>query len=216
MTLASIPAFAGLSPATLRALRQASRPVTFGAGAVLRAAGEPAEAVVLLLSGSVVAAYAGPDGEQVWPACWAGPAIVDKPAALGGGRPATGLLATTACAARLLPGGRFLQLLEDERSVRQHVLAHLAWDVQEQRRRFVQATTTTAISRVAGWLSAAPAGDPIAWRGSQQELAHFLGLSRVTVHRALQALVRAGAVQMARPGIRVLDRGRLEAFRPAV
>jgi CRP/FNR family transcriptional regulator, cyclic AMP receptor protein len=53
---------------------------------------------------------------------------------------------------------------------------------------------------VASWLlrSSAEAGITVPLPGSQQVLADTLGLSRVTVNRALKALERDGVVRVAR------------------
>ena len=94
-SLASIPALRAVAPAALRSLAGQARAASFGPGAVLRPAGEVARAVVLLLSGTVVATHIGSSGVEVWPERWVGPAIVDKPAVLDGGPPSTGLMAMT-------------------------------------------------------------------------------------------------------------------------
>ncbi|MEU8664721.1 helix-turn-helix domain-containing protein [Actinoplanes philippinensis] len=53
-----------------------------------------------------------------------------------------------------------------------------------------------------------------AWPGSQDELARALGLSRVTVNRALNRLSRAAAVRLTPGGVVVADRSRLAEFTP--
>jgi len=78
------------------------------------------------------------------------------------------------------------------------------------RRRFVQAVTRPAVAKVAVWLSDQPRR--VAWHGSQEQLAHVLGLSRVTTNRALARLVRAGAVELTGRGIVIADRTHLAAF----
>ena len=182
----------------------------FGAGAVIRPAGERANAVVLVLSGTVVAVQAGPTGREVWPQQWVGPAIADKPAVLDGGAASTGLLAATAVAVRLLPASDFLRLPHEQQSVREHVLRQLARDVMAGRRRLAQALTLPAAARIAAWLNAQDPADRVAWRGSQEQLARVLGLSRVTVNRALARLTGVGAVRLTSRGIVIADRERLD------
>jgi CRP/FNR family transcriptional regulator, cyclic AMP receptor protein len=211
-SLASIPALRAVTPAALRTLAGQARAASFGPGAVLRPAGEVARGVVLLLSGTVVATHVGSSGVEVWPERWVGPAIVDKPAVLGGGPPSTGLMAMSAISVQLLPRGAFLRLLEQEQSVRQHVLGQLARDAMAGRRRLAQAVTLPAVARVAVWLTEQSAGQRVAWRGSQEQLAHVLGLSRVTVNRALARLAEAGAVRLTTRGIVIADRTHLDAF----
>ncbi|MER7891676.1 Crp/Fnr family transcriptional regulator [Micromonospora sp. NPDC094482] len=205
-----IPALRALSPVELEAVARDSRAVRFGAGALIRPAGEQASAVVLLLSGTVVATHAAPTGVEVWPDQWTGPAIVDKSAVLDGGTPSTGLVAITGVTARLLPRIRFLRLLDDEQSVRRHVLGQLARDAMAGRQRLAQAVTLPAVARVAAWLNAQDPADRVAWRGSQEQLARMLGLSRVTINRALARLTAAGAVRLTEQGIVIDDRGRLD------
>jgi CRP/FNR family cyclic AMP-dependent transcriptional regulator len=211
-SLGAIPALRDLPPAALRAVARRSSPAAFGAGALIRPAGEPVSTVLLLLSGSVAAVHVAASGRQVWTQQWTGPAIADKPATLDTGTPSTGLMAVTAVSARLLSRSRFLRLLEEQESVRTHVLGQLAGDVMTGRRRLAGAVTLPAVAQVAAWLHAQEPADRVVWRGSQEELAWLLGLSRVTVNRALAQLAGAGVVALTRHGIVVSDRARLGGF----
>jgi CRP/FNR family cyclic AMP-dependent transcriptional regulator len=211
-SVGSIPALRALPPVVLAELERGSRAARFAAGAVLRPGGERATAVVLLLSGTVAAAHTTPSGTQMWPEQWVGPAIADKSAVLDGGTPPTGLVAMTAVSTRLLPRTRFLRLLAEEPSVRTHVLGQLARDVAAGRRRLAQAVTLPAVAQVAAWLTVQDPARRVAWRGSQEQLAQVLGLSRVTVNRALARLTGADAVRITREGIVIADRERLENF----
>ncbi len=91
-SLAAIPAFAHLSRATQAALAGHTVGVRYRADAVVRPAGVPVDAALLLLRGTVVAAYRAPGGGQLWPVRWSGPAIVDKPTPLGGPSPSDAML----------------------------------------------------------------------------------------------------------------------------
>jgi len=203
-SVAAIPAFACLSADAVAEVNRYARPVRYRAGAVVRPAGSAPEAVLLLLTGTIVAGYAGPSGGETWPARWDGPAIVDKPATLGGPTPSGALLATTPAAGMLLSHDRFLRLLDEHEPVRHHVLGQLAADALALRQRLADAATLPAVARVARWLLAAGA-----WHGSQEDLARALGLSRVTVNRALGRLARAAAVRLTTGGVRVTDPARL-------
>jgi CRP/FNR family transcriptional regulator, cyclic AMP receptor protein len=210
-SLRSIPALRTLGPAELAEWAGRSRPVRYPAGAVLRAAGERPRHVVLLLSGTVAAGHDGAGGVDTLPHRWAGPTIVDKAAVLSAEPPATGLTAMTAVSTRLLPCADFLRLMGEQPPVRDHVLAHLARDVLIGRRRLAQAATLPAVARVAVWLREQDPDRRVAWAGSQEQLARTLGLSRVTVNRALARLSRSGAVRLTAGGIVVADRTRLDA-----
>lgn len=206
-SLAGIPAFVSLPGDVLAGVATQARPVRYRAGSVVRPAGSAPESVLLLLGGTVVAAYTGQAGSQMWPARWGGPAIVDKPSALGGPATAGSLIATTPVAGLLLPHERFLGLLEEHEPVRRHVLGRLAAEALSLRERLADAATLPAVARVARWLLAAGA-----WHGSQEELARALGLSRVTVNRALGRLAGAAAVRLTPGGVRVADPARLAAY----
>lgn len=189
-----------------------ARPVQYPAGAVIRPAGQRASGVVLLLSGTVVATHPTPMGTEVWSDRWTGPRILDKPAVLADDVPTYGLIALTTATARLLPAEGFSRLLENHPSVRAHVLGHLARDITAVRERLVQAVALPAISRVAAWLHAQDPTSGVVWRGSQEHLARLLGLSRVTVNRAIVRLTREGAIRPTPHGIVIADRHRLAAL----
>lgn len=220
-SLATIPAFAALDARTLVALERASHPVRYAAGAVIRpatasdaassasavACGGVSGPVILLLRGTIVAAYPAASGGQFWAGRWDGPAIVDKPAALGGPAPSGALLATTAVTGLALPATGFLRLLDDEPSVRRHVLGKLAADALALQQRMADAVTLPAAARVARSLLAEGA-----WRGSQEDLGRALGLSRVTVNRVLARLAAASLVRLTPSGVTVTNPARLSTF----
>ncbi|HEX5995344.1 MAG TPA: Crp/Fnr family transcriptional regulator [Jiangellales bacterium] len=211
-SLGAIPALRALAPAALADVARASRPVRFGPGAVIRPAAEPAHGVLLLHSGTVTLVHTAPSGQEVWPQQWSGPAIADKSAVLSSDSPSDGLLAATTVTARFLPRTRFVDLLDEHPSVRHHVLARLARDMDATRLRLAQSATLPAVAQVAAWLGAR---DTMAWRGTQEHLARLLGLSRVTVNRALARLATVGAIRLSDHGIVVVDHARLESVATA-
>jgi CRP-like cAMP-binding protein len=204
-----MPALRTVSQPVLDAIAVAARPVRYPADAVIRPAGRRATGVVLLLSGTVVARYPTPAGAELWTDRCTGPRIVDKLAVLGEEIPSYGLLALTAVTGHLLPTATFKALLDNHATVRAHVLAQLARDLTATRDRLVEAVALPATVRVAAWLHAQePTSGPV-WRGPQEHLARFLGLSRVTVNRAIAQLSRRGAIRATPHGIVVIDRRRL-------
>lgn len=211
-SLASVPALRGLTAGALQTLADRTRATRFAGGTVLRPAGEVARRVMFLLSGTVVATHLTATGVEVWPDQWVGPAVVDKPAVLDGDPPATGLTALTTVRVRLLDRADFMRLLEQQQSVREHVFAQLARDVMAGRRRLVQAVTLPAVAQVALWLTEQTGNQRVAWRGSQEQLARVLCLSRVTLNRALARLARAGAIELTVHGIVIVDRAHLAVF----
>ncbi|MEH1128941.1 Crp/Fnr family transcriptional regulator [Micromonospora sp. CPCC 206061] len=206
-SLATIPAFAALDARTLVALERESSPIRYAAGAVIRPAAGPAGPVILLLRGTIVTAYPAASGGQFWAGRWDGPSIVDKPAVLGGPALSGALLATTAVTGRALPTVPFLRLLDDEPRVRRHVLGKLAADALALQQRMADAVTLPAVARVARSLLAEGA-----WRGSQEDLGRALGLSRVTVNRALARLAAESAIRLTPGGVDVTNQARLSTF----
>ncbi|MFG1674950.1 Crp/Fnr family transcriptional regulator [Micromonospora sp. NPDC049282] len=186
-----------------------TRAARLAAGTVLRPAGGVARDAVFLLSGTLVATHTSLGGVEAWPDRWVGPAIADKPATLAGGPSPTGLAALTAVAVRLLPRTGFLRLLDDQPTVRRHALAQVAREAVAVRSRLARAVTLPAVAQVAAWLSEQDRDPRFAWRGSQEQLARVLGLSRVTVNRALAHLSRAGAITVTARGVLIVDHKRL-------
>jgi CRP/FNR family cyclic AMP-dependent transcriptional regulator len=208
-SLDSIPALESLPQGTLDAVTRDSRAVRLRPGTVMRPAGERAHSVVLLLSGTVAASHTASSGSEVWLDRWEGPSIADKAVVLDGRTPSTRLVAVTIVTGRLLPRARFLRLLAEEPTVRERVLARLAREVIDTRQRLAEAATLPAVARVAAWLGAQDPARAVAWRASQEQLARVLGLSRVTINRALARLAKAGAVELTSQGVAVVDRQRL-------
>ncbi|MDT0342176.1 Crp/Fnr family transcriptional regulator [Streptomyces litchfieldiae] len=205
--LRAVPLLAALPDDQLRALWGASVPREHPAGQVLRRAGAPATHLLLLLRGRVSAGVTTPDGRLVTHGEWTGPRALDKVAVIDGRGHTATLTATTPCLVRALPRDRFLALTDDAPAVRAHVLRVLAAEVRRERARFTAAATRTTEARLADWLlinaGAAGAGGrvPFPGAGTQQDLADHLGVSRVTVNRALARLRRAGLVEVDRCGV---------------
>ncbi|MEV6851393.1 Crp/Fnr family transcriptional regulator [Actinoplanes sp. NPDC051411] len=239
-SLESIPALRTLAPTASQRLADRTRPIHFASGAVLRPADSIARDVVFLLSGKLAATHSSFAGARMWPEQWIAPAIADKAAVLIGTPSPSALIAVTDVFVRLLPVADFLRLLEGERAVREHVLTQLARDAMSARLRLARAGMLPALARIATWLDeqhpdrpAARHGSqeqhserpvarhgsqeqhserPVAWHESQELVGLMLGMSRVTVNRALARLADAGAITKTPHGIVVADRSLLRKF----
>ncbi|WP_461008071.1 Crp/Fnr family transcriptional regulator [Streptomyces capparidis] len=203
--LADVPLLASLPPDRLRRLWEQSVPRRYAPGDVLRTAGQPAGHLLVLLEGRVAATGTTPGGQRVGFGQWDGPCALDKVALLDGGGHTVTLTARTPCAVRGLRRERFLQLVEDTASVRAHVLAMLAAQARRQQRRLAEAVTLPTEVRLAAWLleRAAATGCPRV-PGTQEEIAEALGVTRVTVNRALARLQGEGLLRVHRGGVRIL------------
>ncbi|MDT0318286.1 Crp/Fnr family transcriptional regulator [Streptomyces millisiae] len=204
--LGAVPLLAGVPDDRLRELWAASVRRSLPAGRTLRHAGAPATHLLLLLRGTVAATGHTAAGRTVRYGESIGPRALDKVAVIDGlGHTAT-LTAVTPCAVAALPRDRFLALTDDAASVRRHVLRVLAAEARHQQARFTATATLPAEARLAAWLltEAATRRDSAIPVGTQQDLADLLGLSRVTVNRALTRLRRDGLIAPAGRSVRVL------------
>jgi CRP/FNR family transcriptional regulator, cyclic AMP receptor protein len=98
-------------------------------------------------------------------------------------------------------------------AARRHVLAHRARRVRDQQDDLVLASLADAATRTAAWLvrSAAVGGSRVV-PGAQRGLAEAIGMTRVSVNRALRTLAADGLVRV-EPGAVVLLAPELLALR---
>ena len=130
---------------------------------------------------------------------WAAPCALDKIAVIDGGGHTATLTALAPCGVRSLPRDRFLALVDDAPSVRTHVLRTLAGHARRQQERLTATATLPAEARVAAWLldqAATVPGGRALLPGAQQALADLLGVTRVTVNRALSRLQRDRLIEL--------------------
>ncbi|GAB3964236.1 Crp/Fnr family transcriptional regulator [Plantactinospora veratri] len=196
--LADVPLFAGLGPAQLRRLLDRSVPRTVEPGVVLAVRGQPAEHVIVVEAGTLTGVHETADGKRLRLGDFAGPCAVDKSAVLDGGGYTATWLAATVLRYRLVPAGELLRLIDDVPAVRRHVLGHLAGRLRDGQAELVRTSYADAGTRVAAWLVAAAgrSGRRVPLPGAQQGLAEAVGMTRVTVNRALRTLADAGLVRV--------------------
>jgi CRP/FNR family transcriptional regulator, cyclic AMP receptor protein len=206
-SLRALPLLAGLTDDRLRALWTDSVPRGNPAGQVLRHAGDPATHLLLLLRGRVTATAGTPAGRVVRFGEWAAPCSLDKVAVIDGGGHTATLTALTPCLVRSLSRDRFLTLVDGASPVRRHVLRVLADQARRQQELYVTAATLPTEARLAAWLLAAAATTSdgrVSLPGTQQTLADLLGVTRVTVNRALGRLRRDGVIELGRRTVTIL------------
>ena len=181
------------------------------AGQVVARAGEPAAYLLVVEHGTLTATSDTAMGARVRLGTMTGPCTVDKAASLRGATHTATWTADTLCRVRPLPARLLWQLLDEEPALRQHVLRYLASEVSAQRRSRVRRAAPTPTAQVADWLAEAndAFGPLIYLAGGQQGLGDELGLSRVSVNRALAALAAAGTIRTHPRLVHVLDRAQL-------
>ena len=158
------------------------------------------------MEATVVALRTTADGRELRFGQLVGPCALDKTAVLDGDGHTATFRAQGECLVWSVARADLLGLIDDDASLRQHVMVQLASSVREQTDRLVETAFADARQRVACWLvrSLSDAGTTVPLPGSQQALADTLGLSRVTVNWALKALERDGLVRVARDQVVVL------------
>ncbi|GAA2668014.1 hypothetical protein GCM10010400_31040 [Streptomyces aculeolatus] len=204
--LRGVPLLRGLPPARLRALWHRSVPRRYAAGDVLRTAGDPAGHLLLLLDGRVAATVVSAAGRVVRVGAWSGPCALDKVAVIDDRGHTATFTALTPSTARSLPRADFLALVDGAAAVRAHVLRTLAAQARDQQTRFTAAATLPTPARLAAWLLAEAArlhSARVPLPGGQQPLADHLGVTRVTLNRALSGLRREGLLTYARGEVEI-------------
>jgi CRP/FNR family transcriptional regulator, cyclic AMP receptor protein len=190
--------------------------------------GAPATRLLIMLDGQASAVVDHATGTRSRYPLMAAPCVIDKAAVLAAGTYPATWTATTPGRALVLSAPTFRALLCEQHQMREHVLRYLALQVGQARAALTARATGPARTRLAHWLLTAtgPGATPtIGLPAGQQGLAEELGLSRVTVNRALQQLARAGAIRLCpRPSLSSTplgsppspnDPGRAQPWRPA-
>jgi CRP/FNR family cyclic AMP-dependent transcriptional regulator len=206
-SLSRVPLLAGLDDDGLHTLWDASFERRYPTGHSLRLAGDPASHLLLLLRGRVAATATTYAGRVVRFGEWEAPCALDKVAVIDGRGHTATLTALTPCSVRALPRGRFLSVIDDAPSARGHVLRVLANQARRHQEQLAATATLPAETRLARWLlnrAASGAATTIALPGTQQVLADLLGVTRVTVNRALSRLRRDGLIEINRHTITIL------------
>ncbi|MCW3814944.1 Crp/Fnr family transcriptional regulator [Micromonospora sp. DR5-3] len=209
--LAAVPLFALLDGACRERIARRHPVQRVPAGQAVARFGEPARSLIVLQHGTLSAGYHTVDGALVRFGAVTGPCLVDKAAVLDAGTHTATWTTVDACRIRLVPGEALHELLHDLPAVRDHVLRQISAQVNRDRRARIRVAAVRPVARVADWLAEAMTGPTrrIVLPGGQQGLGEELGLSRVTVNRALRALAAAGAVRTEPGAVVVLDARRL-------
>ncbi len=200
--LADVPLLATLPPTTLSRLAAISPTTTVTANKVIATRGEPATHLLVVTTGGLTAVHETEDGHRRRLGEFPAPCAVDKAAVLDGqGHTATWLTTTRTTLTRI-PAKSFLALI-DIPTIRTHVFTHLATQLRTQQTNLVLTSYTDATTRVATWLVMTATPTP-QLPGTQQGLAETLGLTRVTVNRALKTLERENLIKIEQNNIKIL------------
>jgi CRP/FNR family transcriptional regulator, cyclic AMP receptor protein len=219
-SLARITFFAGLDAAALERVASGTRTRRFRRGEIIFHAGDPGDALFLIVSGQVKISLPSETGDEaILATLRAGDAFGELALLDGAPRSATAS-ALVVTEAVVLPRDRFRELIATEPAVRDALLASLAAELRRLTMHVEELHFLDITGRLAAQLVrlASEAGPPDA-DGSirllstltQAELASMVGCTRQSVNKLLGQFVDDGLVRLDREGISIADLPRLQA-----
>jgi CRP/FNR family transcriptional regulator, cyclic AMP receptor protein len=207
----TVPVMATLGTADLRALWRRSVLRRYRSGEIVRSQGRAADHLPVLLAGRVAAEHLTRAGRAVVIDELVAPCVIDKVAVIDGRGHTATFTAVGPCTVAAVPARPFLDAVDGLPETRAHVFRTLAAQSRAQQSRLVLAALPRGRHRVAWWLterlSDLPPGGAAVVKlpGGQGRLGEVLGLTRVTVNRALRDLERDGLIRSGAAGIEILD-----------
>jgi len=196
---ASVPLFAGLSPAHLQAVADMAVPRSYARGSLVFRQEDAADGLYLVESGRVKVFLTQTDGEEVIVGLL-GPGDHFGEMALIDAQPrSTGAMAHQDCELRVIPKRDFRRLLGESNELAQSLLQGLSERLRGANRMIESLATQDVTGRVVRTLlqyAQLDGGRPVVAEPlTQQDLAQMVGASREMVNRTLQDLVRRGLIE---------------------
>jgi CRP/FNR family cyclic AMP-dependent transcriptional regulator len=205
-SLAKVPLFAHVGDASLRRLARRSARRSVDAGSIVVVQGQRADHLIVVASGTLTAMHDTAHGRRLRLGDFTGPCAIDKTAVLDAGGYTATWVAATHSQLRLVPRGDLLDVIENVAAARQHVLIHLAQQVRQQQQSLVNTRFGDTTTRVAAWLvrAAGEHGTRVLLPGAQEGLGEAVGVTRVSVNRALRSLARDELIRTERGAVTIL------------
>jgi len=213
-SLARIPFFAGLDEDALERLAAGTRIRRFRRGEVIFHAGDPGDALFIIVSGEVKIALPSETGDEAIIASLRPGDVFGELALLDGAARSATASALAVTEAVVLPRDRFRELIATEPAVRDALLASLAGELRRLTLHVEELHFLDMTGRVAARLVrlAEEAGPPtddgtVRLRSSltQGELASMVGCTRQSVNKLLGQFADEGFVRLDREGIAIVD-----------
>ena len=213
-SLARIPFFAGLEPPDLDRIAAGTRTRRFRRGEVIFHAGDPGDALFIIVSGEVKISLPSDEGDEAILATLREGDVFGELALLDGAPRSATASALTATEAVVLPRDRFRELIATVPAVRDALLASLAGELRRltthvEDLHFLDMTGRLAARLVRLGREAGPAGPDGSVRLratlTQAELASMVGCTRQSVNKLLGQFSDDGLLRVDRDGIRILD-----------
>jgi CRP-like cAMP-binding protein len=217
--LAAVPYFSQLTPDERERILRSTRHVRAAAGQTLFVEGEPCSGLFVLVSGLVKLFKTSVDGrEQVLRHMSDGDTFNEVPVFDGSSNPVSAA-AIEPSDVIVLSRETMLEVLREYPSVAEtvvHVFAsrlrHLVALVEDLSFRQVTARVARVVLQSVAPHEGVGAGVGGRARITQREIAEMAGTSREVAARALKALEEAGAIDVRRGDIRIVDDARLQAL----
>jgi CRP-like cAMP-binding protein len=212
--LAAAAPFSALPAAALSALAHSPK-VLLVRDEILFSAGDPAEAVYVVLSGEIALEIDGADGKSICVSSQGPGGVFGELAVLDGEPRSVGARATVRSSLISIKASTFLALVRAHPDFAMAIIRDFAGKVRRTNSQVSGLSFQSLRGRVAGLISSLLESQPEARPllvMTQGELAGRLGASREKVNGHLQALQAAGAIRLGRGRIEVLDRRILARF----
>jgi len=200
-----------LSAAAAERLAAAGSPVSLAAGALLCRAGDPGDAVFVVLEGQVEARMDSAAGREMRLVGLGAGQIVGEMAALDGGRRSADIVAATRARLWRIPRAALVTALEAEPKIAVALIVELSHRLRAANAALEAETLLDLGGRLARLLLAEQRGRGLVSL-TQTEMARRLVASREKVNRKLHEWVRHGWVEIASGGVRLTDVERLRAL----
>jgi len=213
-SLARIPFFAGLDPAALERLAEGTRTRRFRRGDIIFHAGDPGDALFIIMSGEVKIAVPSESGEEAILATLAAGDVFGELSLLDGAPRSASAAALVATETVMLPRDRFRELITNEPAVRDALLASLATELRRltmhvEELHFLDITGRLAARLVRlsqeGSTRLGDGGIRLRTNLTQGDLAAMVGCTRQSVNKLLGQFTDDGLIRLDREGIVVTD-----------
>jgi CRP/FNR family transcriptional regulator, cyclic AMP receptor protein len=213
-TLARIPFFAGLDAADLERVAAGTRTRRFRRGEVIFHAGDPGDALFIILTGEVKIALPSDEGDEAILATLREGDVFGELALLDGAPRSASATAIIATETVVLPRDRFRELIATEAGVRDALLASIAGELRRltthvEELHFLDITGRLAarLVRLAneGGTQLGDGGIRLRTNLTQGDLAAMVGCTRQSVNKLLGQFTDDGLIRLDREGIVVTD-----------
>ena len=209
-SLARSPVLAHFSQGGLERLAASGGWLALEPGELLFQAGDPGDAVYVVVDGEVEVRNSTPDGRDVRLVALGPGALVGEMAALDGGPRSADVAATRRARLWRIARSAMLAALEAEPKAAVALIVELSARLRATDAALEDKAVLDLAGRLARMLLAEGYGRTVAL--TQTEIARRLGLSREKVNRKLHAWADEGWVEISPAGIRILAASHLEAM----